>query len=48
MSINGGYMNISAYSSLIGSTYIQLPNGLKTPMKGLIKIKNNGSKCILW
>ena len=32
-------MNISAYSSPIGSTYIQLPNGLKTPMKGLIKNK---------
>ena len=28
-SIDGEYVNISAYSSLIGSTYIELPNGLK-------------------
>ena len=28
-SINGEYENISVYSPLIGSTYIELPNGLK-------------------
>ena len=41
-------MNISAYSPLIGSTYIELPNGLKNTMKGLINIKNNDNKCFLW
>ena len=40
-SVDGEYMNISAYSPLMGSAYIELPNGLKNPMKGLINIKNN-------
>ena len=47
-SINGEYVNISAYSPLIGSTYIELPDKLKNPMKGLINIKNNDNKCFLW
>ena len=41
-------MNISAYSPLVGSTYIELPDELKHPMKGLINIKNNYKKCFLW
>ena len=32
---------------MIGSTYIELPGGLKNPMKGLINIKNNDNKCFL-
>ena len=47
-SINGEYVNISVYSLLMGSTYIELPDGLKNPMKDLIKIKNNDNKCFLW
>ena len=47
-SINNEYVNISAYNPLIGSTYIELPDGLKIPMKRLINIKNNDSKCFLW
>ena len=31
-----------------GSTYIKLPAELRHPMKGLINIKNDGSKCFLW
>ena len=46
-SINGEYVNISIYSSLIRSTYIKLPDKLKNPMKGLINIKNNDNKCFL-
>ena len=46
-SIDGGNVNISAYSPLVGSTYIELPNELKNPMKGLINIKNNDNKCFL-
>ena len=42
------YLNISAYSPLIGSTYIKLPSELQHPMKGLINIKNNDNKCFLW
>ena len=33
---------------MIGSTYIELPDKLKNPMKGLINLKNNGNKCFLW
>ena len=46
-STNGEYVNISIYSPLIGSTYIELPDKLKNSMKGLINVKNNGSKCFL-
>ena len=41
-------MNISVYSLSIESTYIELPNGLKYSMKGLINNKNNDNKCFLW
>ena len=37
-------MNISIYSPLIGSTYIELPDKLKNPMKDLINIKSNDNK----
>ena len=47
-SIEPQYVNISIYSPLIGSTYIELPDGLKNSMKGLININNNDNKCILW
>ena len=46
-SINGAYVKIAVYSLLIGSTYIELPDKLKNPMKGLINIKNNENKCFL-
>ena len=41
-------MNISIYRPLIGSTSIELPDKLNTPVKGLIDIKNNDKKCFLW
>ena len=47
-SINGEYVNISMYSPLIGSTYIELPDKLKNPMKGLINTKNKGNTSFLW
>ena len=47
-SIEAQYENISIYSPLIGSTYIELPDGLKNPMTGLINVKNNDNKCFLW
>ena len=34
-SIDCEYVNISAYSPLVGSTYIELPDELKNSMKGL-------------
>ena len=39
--IEAQYVNISAYSPLIGSTYIELPGRLRNSMKGLINIKSN-------
>ena len=33
-SIDGEYVNISAYSPLVGNTYIELLDELKIPMKG--------------
>ena len=33
---------------MIGSTYNELPEKLKNPVKGLINIKNNDNKCFLW
>ena len=47
-SINGEYVNISIYSPLIGSTYTELPDKLKNPMKGQTNIKNSDNKCFLW
>ena len=47
-SIDGEYVNISAYNSLIGSTYSELSDDLKHSRKVLIKIKNNDDKCFLW
>ena len=47
-SIEAQYVNISVYSLLSGSTYIELSDKLKNPMKGLINIKNNDNKCFLW
>ena len=47
-SINGGHVNISMYSPLIGSSFVELPSELKNPKKGLINVKNNDNKCFLW
>ena len=47
-SIEAEYVNISVYSPLSGSTYIELPNKLKQSTKGLINIKNNDNKYLLW
>ena len=47
-SISGEYVNISMYSPLTGSTFIELPDKLKNSKKGLINIKNNDNKFFLW
>ena len=47
-SINGEYVNISKYAPLFGSSFIELPNELKHPKKGLINIKNKDNMCFLW
>ena len=41
-------MNISLFSPLSGSTYIELPRRLRNSVKSLINIKNSNNKCFLW
>ena len=41
------YINISTYRPLSGSSYVKLTTELRSPTKGLIKIKNNDQKCFL-
>ena len=40
-SIEAEYVNISVYSKFSWTTYIELHNKLRNPMKGLINMKNN-------
>ena len=47
-SINSEYVNISKYAPLFGSSFIELPNNLKHPKKGLSNFKNKDNKCFLW
>ena len=47
-SIESQYINISTYRLLSGSSYINLLVELRSPEKGLINIKNNDKKCLLW
>ena len=42
------YICIYICKSLLRGVYIELPDELPNPMKGLIKIKNNDKKCFLW
>ena len=47
-SIESQYINISTYKPLAGSSYIDLSIELRSPRKGLINIKNNDQKYVLW
>ena len=47
-SIQSQYINISTYRPLLGSSYISLPEKLRSPKKGLLNIKNKNQKCFLW
>ena len=47
-SIESQYINISTYIQISGSFYLKLPAKLRSPKKGLIKIKNEDQKCFLW
>ena len=46
--INSHYINVTTYTPLHGSSYIELPTELKNPKKGLINIKNKDDKCFRW
>ena len=40
---NAEYVNISVFSPISGSTYIELPCRLRNPLKGLVNNKNNNN-----
>ena len=46
--IQNQYLNVSSYSPLIGSTYIELPSDLKHSKERLINLQNDDNKCFLW
>ena len=46
--INSEYLNISMYAPLMGSSFIELPDELNHPKKGLVNIRNDDNKCFLW
>ena len=46
--VNDQYLNISQYSPLVGSSFIELPKELKNPKKGLLNLRNADNKCFMW
>ena len=46
--IDSHYINVTTYTPLHGSSYIELPTELKNPKKGLINIKNKDDDCFRW
>ena len=46
--VDGNYINVSIYSLLSGSSYVELPDKLRNSKKALIIIKNDDNKCFLW
>ena len=46
--IDNHYINVTTYTPLHGSSYIELPTELRNPKKGLINIKNKDDECFRW
>ena len=46
--IDSHYINVTTYTPLDGSSYIELPTELRNPKKGLINIKNKDDECFRW
>ena len=46
--IDSHYINVTTYTYLHGSSYIELPMELKNSKKGLINIRNKDDKCFRW
>ena len=46
--VNDQYLNISQYSPLVGSSFIELPGELRNFKKGLINLRNTDNKCFMW
>ena len=47
-SVDNHYLNIVQYEPMKGSSYIELPQELNNPKKGLINLKNNDNECFRW
>ena len=45
--IEGLYINVANYESLLGGSYIPLPKALNNSIKGLINLKNKDHKCFM-
>ena len=45
--IEGLYINVANYESLLGGSYIPLPKALNDSIKGLINLKNKDHKCFM-
>ena len=46
--IDSHCINVTTYTPLHGSNYIELPTELKNPKKGLINTKNKDDECFRW
>ena len=46
--IDSHYINVTTYTPLHGSSYIELPTELRNPKIGLINIKNKDDECFRW
>ena len=46
--VEGLYINVANYESLLGGSYILLPIALNNSMKGLINLRNKDHKCFMW
>ena len=46
--IDSHYINVTTYTPLHGSSYIELPTELRNPKKGLINIKNKDDEYFRW
>ena len=46
--IDSHYINVTTYTPLHGSSYMELPIELRNPKKGLINIKNKDDECFRW
>ena len=47
-SVDSHYINIAQYKPLKGSSYMELPEELRNPKKGLVNIKNQDNECFRW
>ena len=46
--IENHYINVTLYRPLNGSSYVELPEELQNPAKGLINMKNKDDECFRW